>query len=125
MVEIQKKSSVNKTAADAHADRSGLKSNEVVNTVLDTEQIVQDPKERVYNFVREKFNIEDIRELELRPLDEESEGEETPTNTNQVDLKKLDNIYSVISIMGAGGFGVVLACRDRWSKKKFALKIAA
>ena len=125
MVEIQKKSSVSKTAADAHVDRSGLKSNEVVNTVLDTEQIVQDVKERVYNFVREKFNIEDIRELELRPLDEESEGEETPTNTNQVDLKKLDNIYSVISIMGAGGFGVVLACRDRWSKKKFALKIAA
>ena len=27
-------------------------------------------------------------------------------------------------MMGAGGFGVVLACRDRWSNKKFALKIA-
>ena len=124
MVEIQKKSSVDK-AADPHADRSGLKSNENVNTVVETEQIIQDPKERIQNFVREKFNIEDIRELELRPLDEESEGDETPTNTDRVDHQKLDNIYDVISMMGAGGFGVVLACRDRWSNKKFALKIAA
>lgn len=40
-----------------------------------------DPSERIRNFVWEKFNVEDIRELEIRPIDEESadeESEETP-----------------------------------------------
>ena len=35
-----------------------------------------DPNERIKNFVWEKFNIDDIRELELRPVDEESEDED-------------------------------------------------
>ena len=39
--------------------------------------------------------------------------------------RKIDELYDIISVVGAGAFGIVIACRDRKSNKKFALKIAA
>ena len=75
----------------------------------------------------EKFKVEDIRELELRPAGEESEEEEdlTPTANKRKQYKKLNELYDIISVVGAGGFGIVIACRDRYTNKKFALKIAS
>ena len=40
-----------------------------------------DPSERIRNFIWDKFNVEDIRELEIKAIDEDSadeESEETP-----------------------------------------------
>ena len=85
-----------------------------------------DPSERIKNFIWDKFNVEDIRELEIKPIDEDSqdeESEETPkTNKHR---KTIDELYDIISVVGAGGFGIVIACRDRSSNKKFALKITS
>ena len=84
-----------------------------------------DPSERIKNFVWEKFNVEDIREIELRPADEDSadESEETPKADKK--RNKIDELYDIISVVGAGGFGIVIACRDRQSNKKFALKLTS
>ena len=85
-----------------------------------------DPSERIKAFVWEKFNVEDIREIELRPADEDSadESEETPKMVKKK-RPKIDELYDIISVVGAGGFGIVIACRDRSSNKKFALKITS
>ena len=39
--------------------------------------------------------------------------------------KRIDELYDIIAVVGAGAFGIVIACRDKKSGKKFALKIAA
>ena len=70
--------------------------------------------ERIQNFISEKFNVENIRELELRPADEESEEEdEDLTPKQKIQYPKIDDVYDIIAMVGAGGFGVVIACRDR------------
>ena len=75
----------------------------------------------------EKFHVDDIRKLKLLHVDEESEDEAelTPNTRTRVEQKKMDKLYDVISVVGAGGVGVVIACLDRSSNKKFALKIAS
>jgi len=72
----------------------------------------------------EKFNVDDIRELELRPADSESDDEDDP-GTPKNRHCRIDELYDIISVVGAGAFGIVIACRDRLTNKKFALKIAA
>ena len=68
--------------------------------------------------------MEDIRELELRPDDsEDDEDEEDPTK--RIPGVKLKRLYDVISVVGAGAFGIVIACREKKSNRKFALKIAS
>jgi len=39
--------------------------------------------------------------------------------------KTIDDIYDIISVIGTGAFGIVIACRDRNSNRKFALKITS
>ena len=60
----------------------------------------------------------------MRPADSESEEEEID-NGLKTNGRKIDELYDIISVVGAGAFGIVIACRDRKSNKKFALKIAA
>lgn len=90
-----------------------------------------DPSERIRSFIWEKFAVEDIRELEIRPIDEESADEESDDETpktstnNKKKRKTIDGLYDIISVVGAGAFGIVIACRDRSSNKKFALKITS
>ena len=71
--------------------------------------------------------MEDIRELELKPVDDETEEEDLtpPAGRARTQYQKLLDLYDIISVVGAGGFGIVMACRDRSSNKKFALKVAA
>lgn len=39
--------------------------------------------------------------------------------------KKLGDIFEVLSVVGAGSFGIVVACREKTAlKRKVALKIA-
>ena len=103
----------------ANEDESGIVKTETI--------IMEDPSDRIKNFVWEKFNIDDIRELELRPVEEESDDEEDLANNSKemIQYRKIDELFDIISVVGAGGFGIVIACRDRSSNKKFALKIAA
>lgn len=83
-----------------------------------------DPSERIKNFVWEKFNVDDIRELELIPIEEDS-ADESEMTPKMKKLRKIDELYDIISVVGAGGFGIVIACRDRSSYKKFALKVTS
>jgi len=96
-------------------------------TLLKTDAVINDESDRIRNFIWEKFNVDDIRELELRPddsSDEEEEDDECETPKAKPG-QKIDELYDIISVVGAGAFGIVIACRDRSSNKKFALKIAA
>ena len=81
--------------------------------------------DRIKNFVWAKFNLDDIRELELRPVGEESDDDDDMNSKEMTQHRKIDELYDIIKVVGAGGFGIVIACRDRSSNKKFALKIAA
>ena len=45
-------------------------------SLIKTDQQEEDTSERIKSFVRDNFNIEDIRELELRPEDDDSDEEE-------------------------------------------------
>lgn len=64
--------------------------------------------------------------MELRPADDESEDEDFDDPAfEKAKGRKIDELYDIISVVGAGAFGIVIACRDRKSNKKFALKIAA
>lgn len=46
-------------------------------SLIKTENIVNNEyKERIKNFIWEKFDVEDIRELEMRPLEGESDDDE-------------------------------------------------
>jgi len=83
-----------------------------------------DPSQRIDAFLWEKFNVDDIRELELRPVEEESEEEGEGTEIKKIRMK-IDELFDIISVVGAGAFGIVIACRERNSNRKFALKIAA
>ena len=39
---------------------------------------------------------------------------------------KLGELYDIVSVVGAGAFGIVIACREKHDKRlRFALKIAA
>ena len=38
---------------------------------------------------------------------------------------KIGDLYDIQSVVGAGAFGIVIACKDRETRKRFALKIAA
>ena len=58
-------------------------------------------------------------------MDSESEDEDYADNQPRRQRTRLDELYDIISVVGAGAFGIVIACRDRSSRKKFALKIAA
>lgn len=51
------------------------------------------------------------------------ESEETP-KADKI-RKTIDELYDIISVVGAGAFGIVIACRDRKTNKKFALKITS
>ena len=100
-------------------------ANEMMSgTLLKTDAVTNDQSDRIRNFIWEKFNIDDIRELELRP-DDESDDDDDPETPKSSIGQKIDELYDIISVVGAGAFGIVIACRDRSSNKKFALKIAA
>ena len=62
--------------------------------------------------------------MELRPVDEDSD-DDYENSKELVRHRKIDELYDIIKVVGAGGFGIVIACRDRSTNKKFALKIAA
>ena len=36
---------------------------------------------------------------------------------------RFDELYNLISVLGVGGFGVVVACRNKHNNRKYALKI--
>ena len=69
--------------------------------------------------MQELLKVSDISELELIPFDEDniSESEdnvETPcVNQTPKHVQKLIHLYKPIRILGAGGFGIVVACKDR------------
>ena len=71
-----------------------------------------------------KFNVEDIRELELKPVDSDDDEDDDDAAKNTPG-QKIDELYDIINVVGAGAFGIVIACRDRSSNRRFALKIAA
>ena len=100
-----------------------LPPREVATTLMTTDQFVVDQSMRIRNFMWEQFNVDDIRELELRRADSESEEEDGDVTPKR--RTKIDELYDIISVVGAGAFGIVIACRDRSQNKKFALKIAA
>ena len=87
-------------------------------------QPVSELSDRIQQIVLEKFHVEDIRQLTLQNVDEESE-EEADLTPKHVEQRKIEKLFDVFSVVGAGGFGVVIACLDRSSNKKFALKIAS
>lgn len=74
---------------------------------------MQDASNRIRNFMWDQFNVEDIRELELRPVDSESEDEDEADNQPKRQRTRIDELYDIISVVGAGAFGIVIACRDR------------
>jgi len=80
--------------------------------------------DRIRNFVQAKFNVEDIRELELKPVDSDDDEDDDDAAKNTPG-QKIDELYDIINVVGAGAFGIVIACRDRSSNRRFALKIAA
>ena len=80
--------------------------------MMATDQLIQEPTNRIRNFMWDKFNVEDIRQLELRPIDSDSEDEDDLDPT-QKRWKTIDELYDIISVVGAGAFGIVIACRDR------------
>ena len=46
-------------------------------TLIKTEHLVDgEQNDRINNFIFEKFNVEDIRELEMRPEDSESDDDD-------------------------------------------------
>mmetsp|Transcript_13448 Transcript_13448/g.18392 ORF Transcript_13448/g.18392 Transcript_13448/m.18392 type:complete len:97 (-) Transcript_13448:3520-3810(-) len=92
-------------------------------SLIRTDHLEENTSERIKNFVLEKFSVNDIRELELRPEDSESDDDDDTFKSTR--HKKIDELYDIISVVGAGAFGIVIACRDRSSNKRFALKIAA
>ena len=64
----------------------------------------------------------------MRPEDKESEEDdedEEDGSKSSTRYCRLEELYDVISVVGAGAFGIVIACRDLSSKRRFALKIAA
>ena len=63
--------------------------------------------------------------MELRPVDEDSDDDYENSKETISRHRKIDELYDIIKVVGAGGFGIVIACRDRSTNKKFALKIAA
>ena len=59
-------------------------------------------------------------------MDEESDDEDDHHASKSIlKHRKIDELYDIIKVVGAGGFGIVIACKDRTTNKKFALKIAA
>mmetsp|Transcript_11378 Transcript_11378/g.14334 ORF Transcript_11378/g.14334 Transcript_11378/m.14334 type:complete len:97 (-) Transcript_11378:2894-3184(-) len=92
-------------------------------SLIRTDHLEENTSERIKNFVLEKFSVNDIRELELQPEDSESDDDDDTFKSTR--YKKIDELYDIISVVGAGAFGIVIACRDRSSNKRFALKIAA
>ena len=63
-------------------------------TMLRTDQQEEDTSERIKNFVKENFNIEDIRELELRPEDDisDDDGDEDQFKRNHM---KISDLYDI------------------------------
>ena len=60
----------------------------------------------------------------MRPEDSESDEDEQE-GFKLAQHKTLQELYIIDKVVGAGGFGIVIACSDRSSKRRFALKIAA
>ena len=70
--------------------------------------------------------IDDIGKLEMLPEDNDSDSSEDEDDISRAEQPNtLEELYDITSVVGAGSFGIVIACRDRTSKKRFALKIAA
>ena len=87
-----------------------------------------DQRDRIHKFIQEKFMIDDIGKLKMLPENNESDSQD---DDDEDDIRRadqpdtLEELYDIIGVVGAGSFGIVIACRDRSSKKRFALKIAA
>ena len=75
------------------------------------------------NFLIENFNIEDIKDLELYPIDE-SEYEDHMISKLTMP-EKIEDLYNVTNIVGVGSFGIVVSCTDKVTDRRFALKIAS
>ena len=65
------------------------------------------------NFLIENFNIEDIKDLELYPIDE-SEYEDHMISKLTMP-EKIEDLYNVTNIVGVGSFGIVVSCTDKVS----------
>ena len=76
------------------------------------------------------LNVNDLTQLELILYEEEedqSESEEGSPNqkVKAKNVKKFVQLYKNISLLGSGGFGIVVACKERLTGRNIAMKIAA
>ena len=82
----------------------------------------------------EKLKVEDVGALQLLLKDSEHSEAEDPLNLPEDDAERMqylkergavrfDELYNMIAVLGVGGFGVVVACRNKQNNRKYALKI--
>ena len=62
-------------------------------TLVKTDANEEDNSERIKMFIRENFNIEDIKDLVLRPEDDDSDEEEDEFLNNK--RTTIDEIYDI------------------------------
>jgi serine/threonine protein kinase len=78
--------------------------------------------------------VEDIGSLQLLPKDSENDDNEDLGNLPEDEQERIqilrekgavrfDELFNMIAVLGVGGFGVVVACRNKHNNRKYALKI--
>lgn len=81
--------------------------------------------------IQEMLNVNDLSQLELIPYDEDniSESEDTDMTPGGDYMRsryvqKFIYVFKPLRVLGSGGFGIVLACKEKKTHRKIALKIA-
>ena len=93
------------------------------------------PKELYSTKVQDMLGLENIEDLELVELETEDDDQrlsqmpqelvDRVESDKQRNRTKFSDLYDSIRIVGAGSFGIVVACIDRSNQQRVALKIAA
>lgn len=60
----------------------------------------------------QKFNVNDIRELELQPVEHSESANGYASGFPEKCITKFKDIYDQVRIVGAGAFGIVVAAKD-------------